>query len=161
MINKHLILQRWADHSEHGMIGELFFDGEKICETIERHWIDNQPFISCVPHGTYQLVPFLRGNEDHVYALYNPELNVYINAEDRLDTNDRYSILIHVANWAEELAGCIAPGNKLSVGRYHGKSNKPEVMMVYQSAKACEKLFKLISEKKINFITILAIDSEK
>lgn len=159
MDTNHLILQRWSNHPEHGSLGELFFDGVKISETIERPWQGNKPYVSCIPAGTYELFPYIRNNGDHVYALYNPHLNVYINADDRPNETDRFSILIHIANWAEELSGCIAPGSKLAIGRYRNKRNKPEVLMVYQSAKACEKLFKLINEKEIKHITILNIEN--
>lgn len=159
-MSDNLILQRWADHPEHGMLGELFYAGEKIADTIEKPWEDNQPFISCVPHGTYELVPFTRSNGDHVYALYNPDLDVYVDADERPNDNGRYSILIHIGNWSQELMGCISPGEAIGIGRYKGRSTSPERLMVYKSSAACKKLFDLIKVNQIDYITILKVDSE-
>lgn len=159
-MSDHLILQRWADHPLHGTLGELFYKEEKIADTIEKPWLNNKPFVSCVPHGTYELVPFTRQNGDHVYALYNPDLDVYVDEDERPEDSGRYSILIHIANWSEELMGCIAPGLSLGIGRYKNNSQKPEVLMVYKSASACKKLFDLVKKNQIEYITILKAGTE-
>lgn len=151
-----LILGRWGNHPQHGSPGELFYMGEKIADTIEQPWNNNVPFHSCVPCGTYEIVPFTRRNGDHVYALVNPDLNVYLNKEDRPDKSGRYEILIHVANWASELQGCIAPGSGLSVN--HKYKEVDEYLMVTRSTPTVEKLFNLIKYKNIKYLTIIAQD---
>jgi len=159
-MSEHLILQRWADHPLHGTMGELFYKEDKIADTIEKPWQNNKPFVSCVPHGTYEIVPFTRENGDNVYALYNPDLDVYVDADERPGDSGRYSILIHVANWAEELMGCIAPGLAIGIGRYKSNPKKPEVLMVYKSAKATKQLFDIIKKNQIEYITILKAGTE-
>lgn len=159
-MTEQLILQRWSNHPEHGTLGELYFEGEKLAETIEKPWRNNQPFISCVPCGTYELIPFWRSNGDDVYALFNPELNVYVDMDDRPSDHGRYGILIHIANWASEVVGCIAPGLELGVGKKrHTKG--ADKMMVYKSADACDQIFNLIRDKRIEKITILPIKCER
>lgn len=80
--------------------GLFFIDGEQTGFTIERPWLDNAVGISCIPEGTYVLKP-------KTYGKYgtpdNPALWVQ-------DVPGRTHILIHGANRAEQLQGCIAPG---------------------------------------------------
>ena len=87
--------------------------------TIERPWIPTypggEPYESCVPAGEYELLDHVRPNGDLVVALVNPGLAVYHMEEDRYNAVGRYLILIHAANWADEVNGCIAPGFQRSV----------------------------------------------
>lgn len=68
------------------------------------------PFESCVPDGLYELLPHERPNGDYVFALRNPDLAVYYTEQERGSKPGRYLILIHSANWVEQIIGCIAPG---------------------------------------------------
>lgn len=70
--------------------------------TVERPWLNNQSGISCIPSGIYRCIPhfFNRGN----YA-----------AIEITGVPNRSAILIHIANKAIELNGCIAPGKSLGV----------------------------------------------
>ena len=68
------------------------------------------PFESCVPDGEYQLIEHARPNGDQVLALRNPDCGVYYTEQERGDRPGRYLILIHSANWVEQVVGCIAPG---------------------------------------------------
>lgn len=66
---------------------------------------------SCVPDGTYQLVPYTRTtNGDKVVALVNEELGVYFQKADRPEPKGRFKCLIHSGNYVEHIIGCIAPG---------------------------------------------------
>ena len=109
---KHLILNRESPTATETR-GRLSFSAN-VLYTIERPWIPSapggQPFNSCVPAGDYKLVPFRRPNGDEVVALENHGLGVYLNQTDRPGTVGRYLILIHSANWADQVNGCIAPG---------------------------------------------------
>lgn len=88
--------------------------------TIEKPWIPStkgghsgEPFRSCVNVGIYDLRTFVRPNGDKVWILSNPDLDVF-----KLDTDipvakrgkGRFLILIHIANFAREVVGCIGPG---------------------------------------------------
>ena len=87
-----------------------------IYATIERPWIDNgfggQPFESCVPEGDYFLTPHRRPTGDDVVALINPQLGVFYKKYDRPEAKGRYLILLHAGNWAKDVVGCIAPGQR-------------------------------------------------
>lgn len=105
-----------------GVLEVLSPDGEMTSRlfTIEKPWIPHSdgglagvPFRSCVGAGTYALSPYLRPNGDKVWVLSNPALDVF-----RLDTDipdarkakGRFLILIHIANRARDVVGCIGPG---------------------------------------------------
>ena len=48
MINLLLIRNTFSKKST---VGELFLNGERICDTLENPWQDNQRNISCIPEG--------------------------------------------------------------------------------------------------------------
>ncbi len=109
-----LILERF-NYSETETEGRLYVPGhDDYLYTLERPWIagpaGGMPFESCVPDGTYQLLAHRRENGDQVLALRNPALGVYYTNQERAGRPGRYLILIHSANWVEEIVGCIAPG---------------------------------------------------
>jgi hypothetical protein len=80
--------------------------------TIECPWRENRPFVSCVPAGRYRLARHDTEAHPECFALVNPELHV-VHEPGEIPAGAagwRYAILIHVANWASELCGCIAVG---------------------------------------------------
>jgi len=110
---KQLLLQRYS-YSETETEGRLWTDGEDYLYTLERPWIAGDdggvPYESCVPDGEYELLPHVRPNGDHVYALRNPDLGVFYTREERGDRQGRFLILIHAGNYVDDVVGCIAPG---------------------------------------------------
>lgn len=108
-----MILERFS-YSPTETEGRLWLNAKEFVYTLERPWIDaapgGVPFESCVPDGVYELIPHRRPNGDAVYALRNPDLSVYYTAQERGTNPGRYLILIHAANWVEQVVGCIAPG---------------------------------------------------
>ncbi|MDE2098375.1 MAG: hypothetical protein KGL39_14065 [Patescibacteria group bacterium] len=85
-------------------------------QTIELPWRQDEPDHSCVPSTLYQLVPHvvqegvLQGLQ--TWCLVNPNFGVF---EDAPASYNAYwplrdGILIHPANCASQLLGCIAPG---------------------------------------------------
>jgi hypothetical protein len=118
-----MILTRYGSIPGQGTFGELTHNGFS-CKTIEREWLDNKPFVSCIPAGEYKLIPHTRPNGDEVYAIVNESTGIYQYPNPKAK---RDLILIHKANIMTELAGCIAPGNKHgSVHRsfgVHGSGN--------------------------------------
>jgi hypothetical protein len=76
--------------------------------TIELPWRDNTADQSCVPPGTYQLMPYVSPKHGSTWQLYNPALNVYTSLS--VPQGGRSAIEIHVANFARELEGCIGIG---------------------------------------------------
>jgi hypothetical protein len=98
-------------------MGRMSFDSsfnDSTLHTIEQEWRPTapggEPNNSCVPAGGYDLIPHTRPNGDEVFALINPGLGVFYQAEDRPSGVGRFLILIHAGNYAHDIIGCIAPG---------------------------------------------------
>lgn len=97
MINLLLIRNTFSKKST---IGELFLNGERICDTLENPWQDNQRNISCIPEGVYPVrlrLPRESGTRDYIHLLVK-------------DVKDRDYILIHIGNTAKDTSGCILVG---------------------------------------------------
>ena len=97
MINLLLIRNTFSKKST---IGELFLNGERICDTLENPWQDNQRNISCIPEGVYPVrlrLPRESATRDYIHLLVK-------------DVKDRDYILIHIGNTAKDTSGCILVG---------------------------------------------------
>jgi hypothetical protein len=69
--------------------------------------------VSCIPRGSYRLEKHSSDAHPDTFALTNPDLWVYHwDSEVPPDQKGfaRTAVLIHPANYPEELRGCIAPG---------------------------------------------------
>ena len=97
MINLLLIRDTFSKKST---IGELFLNGERICDTLENPWVDNQRNVSCIPEGIYPVrlrLPRESGTRDYIHLLVK-------------EVKDRDYILIHIGNTAKDTSGCILVG---------------------------------------------------
>ena len=124
-----MILERYF-YGPLATMGRLLFDGEEVW-TIERPWLGNKPFESCIPDGHYLLKPFSGTKFKDVWELQN--------------VPGRTHILIHSANWAHQLHGCIAPGIDRKI---RNPSQEPTSCMVTNSRKACERVFAHIAKQE-------------
>ena len=125
---------------DNGTFGEVYFKGDLQCVTVERPWLSNKPFESCIPPGIYELHEHESPKHGQCYALKNHDLGVGINEEDSI----RWGCLIHIANWPSQVEGCIGPGKKLH----------PKYWGVSSSTIATAELFNLIRVNKITHIEI-------
>ena len=97
MINLLLIRDTFSKEST---IGELFLNGERICDTLENPWQDNQRNISCIPEGVYPVRLRLAresATRDYLHLLVQ-------------DVPNRDWILFHRGNTAKDTSGCILVG---------------------------------------------------
>lgn len=92
------ILERWC-YAPFATFGTLSLPDGWKCYTVERPWLNNEPFVSCIPVGTYPMRLDWHQRRYEVFEL------------DRVP--NRSQIQIHMANRAGELQGCIAPGREL------------------------------------------------
>lgn len=134
--NKLKLERAYLDNST---IGKLYYKGVKVCYTVERAWLNNQRSISCIPAGTYKLIPFSSKKHPKCFLLQNEMLNVGISHTHRT------ACLIHIANFPHEINGCIAPGLELH----------PTKWGVAQSRKAMDILRDLIAENNITKLEIV------
>lgn len=110
-MNSRLVLER-QEFTNESIIGSFYIDGEFVCYSLERPWIDNVPNISCVPEGVYELVYHKYKNRTDTFALKGGTVSHYPN-----DEFARNLILIHPANYPHELQGCIATGKDKDTDR--------------------------------------------
>ena len=99
-------------HLDYCTLGRMAV-GERSWPTIERPWIAGDIIgRSCVPTGRYRLERHNSEAHPNTWALVNPALGVWHQPQDIPNgiAGGRCSILVHPANWAYELLGCIAPG---------------------------------------------------
>tara|TARA_B110000037_G_scaffold38663_1_gene47656 strand:+ start:1279 stop:1683 length:405 start_codon:yes stop_codon:yes gene_type:complete len=97
MINLLLIRDTFSKEST---IGELFINGERICDTLENPWQDNQRNISCIPEGVYPVrlrLPRESASRDYLHLLVQ-------------EVPNRDWILFHRGNTAKDTSGCILVG---------------------------------------------------
>ena len=86
--------------TENSTIGELFLNGERMCDTLENPWKDNQRNISCIPEGEYKVRLRLAresATRDYLHLLVQ-------------DVPNRDYILFHRGNSAKDTSGCILVG---------------------------------------------------
>jgi hypothetical protein len=86
-----LTLERIADVPSMGTLSTVYIDGNAFCYAMEQNWMNNQPFVSCVPDGAYELEEFKSNKYGSTFALYSPENNVYANKGDMV--NDMVDML--------------------------------------------------------------------
>ena len=131
-----LTLER-QEFTDKWIIGSFYYEGDFICYSLERPWIDNKSNISCIPEGTYDLQ----------YHKYKARLDTYALTGDTVShfpsDKARNLILIHPANKVQELQGCIATG-----------LDKKDGDMV-SSAKAHKKLMSVIKDNSVRTIKII------
>ena len=86
--------------SENSTMGELFLNGERMCDTLELPYKDNQRSISCIPSGEYKVrmrYPRESGTREYLHLLIK-------------EVPNRDYILFHRGNTAKDTRGCILVG---------------------------------------------------
>jgi hypothetical protein len=81
-------------------IGELFLNGERMCDTLENPYINNERNISCIPEGEYKVRLRLAresATRDYLHLLVE-------------DVPNRDWILFHRGNSAADTRGCVLVG---------------------------------------------------
>jgi len=73
-----------------------------LCVTLENTWADNEPRVSCIPEGEYQL------HLTHQSPKYGVVPKV-------MEVPDRSHILFHAGNRARDTLGCILTGSGFGV----------------------------------------------
>ena len=91
-------LERFCYHPE-GVLGK-FILGESVVYTIERPWLNNVPYLSCIPEGEYKALPYSSEKYPDTYEVK--------------DVPGRSKILFcHIGNFPEDVQGCFALGREL------------------------------------------------
>ena len=86
--------------TEVSIIGNLYLDGEWLCDTLELPYRDNQRNISCIPAGQYKVrlrTARESATKDYLHLLVE-------------DVPDRSLVLFHVGNKSSDSRGCVLVG---------------------------------------------------
>ncbi len=111
---------------EQGTFG-LLTDGEMALYVAELPWKDNQRNVSCIPVGTYKVIPHVSRRFGRCFAV--------------LGVPNRSAILIHAGNFAGDVIkgwrthshGCLLPG------KFYGKINGQRAVLRSKAALRCIK----------------------
>lgn len=139
----NIYLERYGSFPGIGTFGKMIAD-DSIFYTVEKEWLNNQPYISCIPAGDYRLENHDSAGHPQTYAMVNHDLGVY-HYEDSDST--RFACLIHVANYPHEVVGCIGPGLTLT-------QELPKGLGVTNSGNSMNKLRELLPRDEDHTITI-------
>tara|TARA_R110002033_G_scaffold161573_4_gene198166 strand:+ start:223 stop:771 length:549 start_codon:yes stop_codon:yes gene_type:complete len=96
-VNLLIIRDTFTDVST---IGNLYLDGEWLCDTLENPYLNNQRNISCIPEGQYKVrlrTARESATKDYLHLLVQ-------------DVPDRSLILFHSDNTAKDTRGCVLVG---------------------------------------------------
>ena len=116
----------------HCTLGELLV-GDLTIQTLERPWLNNEPFRSCIPEGTY-ICEFLECSGSGKYrGVWHVK-----------DVMCRTEILFHAGNIVTDSVGCILVG--LTSGYFGGKE------AVLSSRKALDKMREHIGKNSFTLI---------
>ncbi len=127
-------------YHERGVNGTLSIGGQRICDTIELPWLNNQRRNSCIPEGRYKL-----------RKRYTARFGLHCWVEN---VPGRDAILIHSFNRAlKESKGCIGPVTRLE-GPGIGASSRPALR------KLMESLSPYFDRKEPIFLTIQSNKNE-
>ena len=96
-------------------LGELYLNGERMCDTLELPWKNNERRISCIPEGEYKVrlrTARESASRDYLHLLVK-------------EVQSRDYILFHRGNSAKDTRGCILVGQ----GSQHNKVNNSTLAM--------------------------------
>jgi hypothetical protein len=85
------------DRDDVRTLGAMFDGEERVAETLELPWRDNQRGVSCIPEGTYECK--LAWSPSRKYNVYWLQ-----------DVPGRQDVQIHVGNFPKDIRGCILVG---------------------------------------------------
>lgn len=102
--------------------GRMHIDGH-VFATMERARVGEHP---CIPEGEYTLKPHISPKHGNVYAFVGDGVYEY---KVQAGEVGRCLILLHPANTAHELLGCVAPGLSPGfIGQDHAVLNSKAAM---------------------------------
>lgn len=96
MTNNITVLLKRIAQSPLGTFGVIVKDEVPLCVTCEDPWNDNKTGQSCIPTGSYYVIPHIGTKYQNVWRL--------------VDVPGRSAILIHPGNTTDNTEGCILPG---------------------------------------------------
>ena len=121
--------------------------GGKIWHSLEQPDLGNIPFMSCVPQGEYELVPWDSKKYGPCYVMVNEDLNVYHSGTSPgRPENGRYKCLfVHRGNYVRNFQGCVGSGWDWLA---------EEQMLKSSTTQACKIVNRLVKEEGSMIVNI-------
>jgi len=123
MTLNRLIIERFSTHPE--TIGQATY-GDFQCFTIERPWLQNKSFVSCIPPNIYKCKKITSPSNGECFEI--------------LDVPNRTDIQGHIANYVRNVVGCVGFGDSIRRSDKDGR-------WVSNSSKTFKKLMSLLPDE--------------
>jgi len=114
----NLLLIRDA-FTEESTIGTLYLNSERVADTLENPYLNNQRNISCIPSGDYKVRLRLAresATRDYLHLLVQ-------------EVKDRSYILFHKGNTAKDTRGCILVGLSREQNRVNNSKKAMDLLI--------------------------------
>jgi len=105
---QHVILERFA-YAPDGTFGRLKLPNGEQFFTVERPWLSNKAYKSCIPDGVYVM------EKRRSPVVERTSGGDYLDGWEITDVPGRTFIMIHPGNWPHNFEGCIGVGLKYMV----------------------------------------------
>ena len=126
-----------------GTFGVLWVSNKYTCLTFEPPWLDNAVNVSCIPVGTYLLMPA-------IHHISTPDPTDDYRVYEIADVDGRSAIHIHVGNILRHTKGCPLLGVQYGItSGYHG---------VLHSQRAFDRFMKAMEDLRNPRITVQNFD---
>ena len=103
-----LTLNRCVEFTAHKTtLGGLWENDELVCVTLERNWLNDKPFVSCLRCGVFNVVPHVSPKFGRCLSLLDEEIA------------PRSHVIFHSGNVSSDSEGCVIVG--LGFGVLWGK----------------------------------------
>lgn len=119
---RYLTIER--SYTPLGTLGRIDLEDARLW-TLELPWRGNECCRSCIPEGVYRAIK-------HDSPTFGPTLWLR-------DVPERSEILLHPANYVEQLDGCIAPGS--------GHGTARDALAVWDSQDALERILQAVDDE--------------
>jgi hypothetical protein len=150
-----IYIERFADDESIGTFGRLsiYQDTLKIfdCYTVERPWLANKPFVSCIPPGAYILENHASNKYGNTYAIVGGAVGHQKNeAKEKHGGYSRYACLFHSANIFTNVSGCVGLGSNLGslAGLWSVSNSRKTVDKFLEILKASSDTHSLVINNK-------------
>ena len=144
-----LIRDELSQNGTHG----TFKLGGKEWHSLEPPDLDNAPFKSCVPEGTYDLIPFDSPKYGPCFIMVNDDLNVFAfeNSSGRPKGGRFLCLFVHRGNYVRNFVGC--------VGASHGYNAESDFLLP-STKRACAEVVRLVRDEGSYKLRISRADSD-
>jgi len=113
------------DYQRNYTAGEMILPDGEMLFSLELPWLNNRPYVSCIPDGEYFFMRDTHGRHTYFRVLNVP---------------GRSAIEFHPANNTSQLQGCIAPCLRIDSG------------IGIASRSACDKMLTFYGDESVKYL---------